>query len=208
MEEAKGARVHYLACFSVCWWKLPVEIRHTSVPMCDHSPNLPDLWLIMNFALMSSFFCWNVHFNHLFLFVNPRCALATYSFLDYKSTCFWCRLASLDFHIHSFDSMFGSFHPPFKNPIRDFRLNFAASLCFMRKTLISCGEIESRFNGFVDPMFFHQWKSQEFQGLGLMSQLLRICFTSPSHICWKWNIPFFVGWCETLGHRNQPLNFL
>ena len=27
------------------------------------------------------------------------------------------------------------------------------------------------------------------QGLGLMSLLLGIYFTSPSHICWRWNIP-------------------
>ena len=26
-----------------------------------------------------------------------------------------------------------------------------------------------------------------------------------TNICWRWNIPI-VGWCETLGHRNQPLN--
>ena len=29
-----------------------------------------------------------------------------------------------------------------------------------------------------------------------------------SHICWRWNIPFLVGWCETLGHRNQPLTYV
>ena len=25
------------------------------------------------------------------------------------------------------------------------------------------------------------------------------------NICWIQKIPFLVGWCETLGHRNQPL---
>ena len=28
-----------------------------------------------------------------------------------------------------------------------------------------------------------------------MSQLLGICFTFKTNICWRWNIPLFVGWC-------------
>ena len=35
---------------------------------------------------------------------------------------------------------------------------------------------------------------------------LGICFTSPEQISVGDEIsPFFVGWCEQLGHRNQPL---
>ena len=25
------------------------------------------------------------------------------------------------------------------------------------------------------------------------------------NICWRWNIPFVVGWCETLGHLPTPV---
>ena len=31
-------------------------------------------------------------------------------------------------------------------------------------------------------------------------------WTSPSNICWRWNIPIFVGWCEQFGHVPTPDN--
>ena len=43
-----------------------------------------------------------------------------------------------------------------------------------------------------------------WQGSGLMSFSGHFEHHQNSHICWRWNIPIFVGWCETSGHRNIP----
>ena len=47
---------------------------------------------------------------------------------------------------------------------------------------------------------------QSNQALGLMSHFGGfVSQHQNSHICWTWNIPFLVGWCEKLGHRNHAL---